>query len=584
MPRVSLLAWHWRACSTVWELLCLREIALLRLPSRSPPPALPHRADTRLQLDLSPSLPYTLVSLRSHLLSQLAELEARVRSLYPAADGPSLAASFLAQASALRNDVRRLGTFLPRVPAALTLPQVPSLPAAPTWDMAELAAAWETLSFQLPSGGGDMLASLRARFEGCQDAYAALTLPDFFGASTRAAFDEGMMSPAAAHFEALVAKVKATGEDVRAKGHARASSVAKAARDAEDRLYQAALELAGQGQKLIRYEHLPELWKNNSHILSGYRFIPKSNLSALLRSTFQIHNETGNIHSHLLGAIIILPLFWPSKGLDPDTTPMDRLVQTVYLVAALKCLVLSVSWHVMAGCADACWFERFACVDYTGIAWLVAASVWTLVYNGFYCQPNLALFYSITTFLVGLMGATVPWAAWFNQRQNKGLRICVFLAMCFTGLAPFTHAAYEHGLLKTVLFFQPIVPSLLCYIGGLVFYAFQFPESIAPGRFDTWGHAHQIWHLAIVGAILLHYRAALIFHENRFDFSCAATPSPTLSTHASALLEAAGGLTGIYGLGAADDRVLGWRRAIGRLGNGAVGTAWNRLVDWTQTW
>jgi adiponectin receptor len=298
---------------------------------------------------------------------------------------------------------------------------------------------------------------------------------------------------------------------------------------------------------------------------------------------------------------------------------MDRLVQTVYLVAALKCLVLSVSWHVMAGCADACWFERFACVDYTGIAWLVAASVWTLVYNGvstesvlygsaqltrstqFYCQPNLALFYSITTFLVGLMGATVPWAAWFNQRQNKGLRICVFLAMCFTGLAPFTHAAYEHGLLKTVLFFQPIVPSLLCYIGGLVFYAFQFPESIAPGRFDTWGHAHQIWHvsvlpvprqtcrsyllqLAIVGAILLHYRAALIFHENRFDFSCAATPSPTLSTHASALLEAAGGLTGIYGLGAADDRVLGWRRAIGRLGNGAVGTAWNRLVDWTQTW
>ena len=250
--------------------------------------------------------------------------------------------------------------------------------------------------------------------------------------------------------------------------------------------------------------------------LSGYRFIPKSNLSALLRSTFQIHNETGNIHSHLLGAIIILPLFWPSKGLDPDTTPMDRLVQTVYLVAALKCLVLSVSWHVMAGCADACWFERFACVDYTGIAWLVAASVWTLVYNGvstesvlygstqltrstqFYCQPNLALFYSITTFLVGLMGATVPWAAWFNQRQNKGLRICVFLAMCFTGLAPFTHAAYEHGLLKTVLFFQPIVPSLLCYIGGLVFYAFQFPESIAPGRFDTWGHAHQIWHVSVL--------------------------------------------------------------------------------------
>ncbi|CEH19607.1 Predicted membrane proteins, contain hemolysin III domain [Ceraceosorus bombacis] len=509
-------------------------------------------------LDLSLSVPYTLVTMRASLLHQLSDIESRVRLLVSSwsprdldvsasAAAAKTLATFHAQAAAIRADAKRLTWMLPRVPvpAALnaaaplprlaakgqdflsewdtpTLPKIPlpslPLPALPAWPAAvphftSVAAA------QLPANGASILAALQDRLEAMQSAYAALTLRDLFSSASESSRDASSAAShainkisadstdathaaasAAAHsqLDILLARLRATGEEVRARGHARASSVAKKAREMEDAVYHAALELAGQGQRLIRYENLPELWRNNEHILSGYRFIPSQNFGALLRSTFEIHNETGNIHSHLLGAVIIIPLFWPSKGLDADTTPMDRLVQTLYLAAALKCLVLSVSWHVMAGCANACWFERFACVDYTGIAWLVAASVWTLVYNGFYCQPNLAMFYSLTTLIVGAVGATVPWAAWFNERSNKGLRIAVFLTMCFTALAPFTHAAFEHGLIKTLRFFAPIAPSLLCYVGGLIFYAFQFPESYAPGRFDIWGHAHQIWHVAIV--------------------------------------------------------------------------------------
>lgn len=136
---------------------------------------------------------------------------------------------------------------------------------------------------------------------------------------------------------------------------------------------------------------------------------------------FEVHNETGNIMTHLIGAAIIIPLFWPSANstLDPHTTPMDRFVQTLYLIAALKCLLLSVSWHVMAGCSDLKVFDLFACVDYTGIAWLVAASIATASYSVFYCQPNLSLLYSCTTFMVGLVGAVVPFMEFFNKRENK---------------------------------------------------------------------------------------------------------------------------------------------------------------------
>lgn len=234
----------------------------------------------------------------------------------------------------------------------------------------------------------------------------------------------------------------------------------------------------------------------SEHILSGYRFIPFQEWPTLIKSTFELHNETWNIQTHLWGILIVLPLFWPSKGLDPDTTPMDRLVQTLYLCAAIKCLALSVSWHVMAGCSDIHIFEGFACCDFVGIAWLIAASVWTLVYNAFYCQPNLAFFYSSTTFVVGLVGAILPWAKWFNTREAKPYRIATFLTMCFTALAPFTHAAFEHGFVKSFVFFSPIIPSLAFYVGGLVFYALQWPEKRWPGKYDLGANSHVIWHVS----------------------------------------------------------------------------------------
>ncbi|KAK0524301.1 inc metabolism membrane protein [Tilletia horrida] len=360
---------------------------------------------------------------------------------------------------------------------------------------------------------------------------------------------------------------------------------------AEDALYAAALDLARGGQKLIRYEHLPHLWRNNAHILSGYRFIPIERWPALIRSTFEIHNETGNIMTHLVGIAIIVPLFWPYKdghpwALDIHTTPMDRLVQTIYLIAAIKCLALSVSWHVMAGCSHPGWFETFACIDYTGVAWLVSASVFTVIYNEFYCQPNLAIFYSFTTLCVGIAGATLPWAKWFNTREAKMWRVAVFLSMAFASLLPFTHAAYEHGLSKTASFVMPIVPSLLAYVFGIFIYALEIPERFAPGRFDIFGHAHQIWHASIIVAILLHWRAVIIWHQNRFEFSCAIDETPLedlIQQSMGALwLSKAGGLHGIEGLGKADETVHEWRRVLGRLGGGIVGRAWDAGVDWIQ--
>lgn len=84
----------------------------------------------------------------------------------------------------------------------------------------------------------------------------------------------------------------------------------------------------------------------------------------------------------------------------------------------------------------------------------------------------------------------------------------------------------------------------------------------------------------------MHYRAALQFHANRFEFSCAASNPPVsgLSGAASKLVEAVGGLHGVEGLMRADEKVHEGRIALGKLGHGAVGRAWDSMMKWIQTW
>ncbi|WFD22688.1 inc metabolism membrane protein [Malassezia equina] len=306
-------------------------------------------------------------------------------------------------------------------------------------------------------------------------------------------------------------------EKIRQQGRAASAQIAHAVHDVEDALYHTALQLAQGGRELITYHSLPELWRNNDFIITGYRFIPVKSWKQLLLSIFQLHNETGNIHTHVGGLILVATLFWFTGILDHETTPIDRGIQTLYLLAAAKCLICSVSWHVMAGCADLNWFLCFACIDYTGISWLVAASLETLVYNGFYCQPDIIAAYTVGVLALGITMALVPWAPWFNDIKYRTIRILLFIFMAFMGVVPFVHGAFLHGTGPMAKFFSPIVPSIVSYVVGVVLYAFRFPERLAPGRFDLIGHSHQLWHVAIVLAIFFHYRAILLFHESRFD-------------------------------------------------------------------
>ncbi|KAL7281654.1 hypothetical protein ACG7TL_004971 [Trametes sanguinea] len=294
------------------------------------------------------------------------------------------------------------------------------------------------------------------------------------------------------------------------------SEISSDLRSGEETLEKAALEIARamkrslNGSRLIQYVDLPEKWRNNPFVKGGYRFIPLHQWPRLLLSLFALHNETLNIHTHLIPFLLwSFTLFRFSPYSDSSET--DEPAKVMFTAFALVCLFTSALWHTMAGCAHPQGMELCARVDYVGIGWLISASIGTVVYYGFQCQDTMRNAFLLLCLAIGVSGSILPFTTWFNQREYRHYRIAFFVSLAFSGLAPLVTLAQLHSFHEMIAFISPIVPSLTSYIVGLIFYATHFPECVLATRWPSlrwldWlgGGSHPIWHVCIVLAISLH--------------------------------------------------------------------------------
>lgn len=268
---------------------------------------------------------------------------------------------------------------------------------------------------------------------------------------------------------------------------------------------------------LITYEMLPEPWRVNPHILNGYRF-SETKLDCI-RSCFTISNEFVNIWSHALGLVIVLALafyVYPSTPAFTSATRFDIFIAGCFFFAACKCLVCSTMWHTMSSISNQNLMERFACVDYTGISLLVAASIMTTEYTAFYCEPTSRWIYLSTTAVLGTAGTILPWHPTFNRADMAWARVGFYVTLATTGFFPIAQLTYERGWGETAYFYAPILKSVLVYLTGAIMYAAKIPERFLPGWFDYAGGSHNIWHFAVLGGILFHYMAMQSFFGEAF--------------------------------------------------------------------
>jgi adiponectin receptor len=132
---------------------------------------------------------------------------------------------------------------------------------------------------------------------------------------------------------------------------------------AKQRLDQLATAIKYGAKRLLTIEEIPSDWHNNPHILHGYRFY--ENKMQCIYSIVTIHNETGNIWTHIVGFFFVLAIgiYWyPRSESYEIATAADKWVCAVFFFAALECLACSTIWHVFSNFANLRAMRKIACI------------------------------------------------------------------------------------------------------------------------------------------------------------------------------------------------------------------------------
>eukprot|EP00897_Mesotaenium_endlicherianum_P005331 jgi/Mesen1/4826/ME000243S03997 len=311
--------------------------------------------------------------------------------------------------------------------------------------------------------------------------------------------------------------------------------------------------------ELVDFHAAPAYVRCNEYILRYYR--ADWSLKHTLLSLFDIHNETVNIWTHLIGFIIFLWLTldialreWPpfmyktemqtgarvasvappnndmpqvcNVQVDPAAEVLHKEVLPkwpffVFLFGAMFCLLSSTASHLLHCLSHTASLMLWK-LDYLGIAVMVATSFVPPVYYGFLCQPMWHMVYLGSTAL--LTGCTIgaSLSHKFGAPKYRWLRASVFTCLGLSGVVPCVHKVMT-------MWGQPlVVPSTVLevsmgaiYAGGALVYVLRVPERWHPGRFDIAGHSHQIMHVAVVLGALVHYHTGLLYLHWRQAHPCA---------------------------------------------------------------
>jgi adiponectin receptor len=144
-----------------------------------------------------------------------------------------------------------------------------------------------------------------------------------------------------------------------------------------------------QEKALLCTVHEIEHWQHdNEYLLASYRRVSNSYAKSLL-SLFYIHNQTGNIYSHLVGVILFLS--WAVSTFNDLLTRYqtsdlnDILVFGGFFAGALTCFGFSAFFHTVGNHSHEV-YHSWLLLDLYGIFALIVGTVLSATYYGFYCE------------------------------------------------------------------------------------------------------------------------------------------------------------------------------------------------------
>ncbi|KAH8676603.1 hemolysin III family channel protein [Tricladium varicosporioides] len=254
--------------------------------------------------------------------------------------------------------------------------------------------------------------------------------------------------------------------------------------------------------------HEIEAWQQDNEFLhSGYRKVSNS-YRASLASLAYVHNQTANIYSHLLGALIFVAggcfIYYSLVPRYQTADKYDLGIFASFFTGAFICFGFSAFFHAVGNHSHRV-YHNWLLLDLYGILCLICGTVYSGTYYGFYCEPSIWITYSVEITIITIVGGLIFTIPRFREPKWRFIRALVFGIILLSGAVPMTHAAELFGRKQAALqmgWYWLVLEACL-YITGACIYATRFPECLKPGSFDIWGNSHQVFHIfAVLGALV----------------------------------------------------------------------------------
>ncbi|KAF7948012.1 hypothetical protein EAE96_009080 [Botrytis aclada] len=273
---------------------------------------------------------------------------------------------------------------------------------------------------------------------------------------------------------------------------------------------------------LITYDDLPPWHQDNPLIFTSYRPISHS-LRDSLKTFFTLHNETLNIHTHSLPFITSLLLtgliFYIFSRSFPESPLVDRFIFSIFFLATSLCMGCSVGYHTLMNHSKGV-AEIWLRLDFVGIVVAILGDFVTGIYVAFYCEWRFQVGYWVMIITLTSTTLILLLHPHFQGLRWRTFRVCIFIGTGCSAFVPIIHAIIYFGWNQVV-----DGTGMPWYLGeggflvlGAVVYSLRIPECYFPGKFDIIGHSHQIFHILVVAASVMHLVGLLKAYEHEYYY------------------------------------------------------------------
>jgi adiponectin receptor len=225
----------------------------------------------------------------------------------------------------------------------------------------------------------------------------------------------------------------------------------------------------------LLWHEIQEWQRDNHYITSGYR--PQSNSYATsLASLGHLHNESVNIWTHLIGAVLAataaIHLYLTLQPRFHHATADDATVFSCFFGGAVACLGMSATFHALSNHSER--VAKFGNrLDYIGIILLIWGSFVPSIYYGFAQHPRLVRLYWSMITTIGAGTLVVVLYPKFRSPAWRPFRAFMFVMMGLSALFPVLHGVRLYGTrrMEEQMGLWWLVTQGALYIAGAIIYA-----------------------------------------------------------------------------------------------------------------